>query len=415
MREAIILAGGFGTRLRESVPDLPKVLAPVAGRPFISYVIDHLRRQGVQDFVFSLGYKADVIVQFLENEYPTLQYKTVIEDEPLGTGGGIQLAVKAATKDHVLIANGDTLFDVDLDELYRVHLHNNAACTLALKPLTNFERYGVVTVGPGSEITSFQEKKFYPQGLINGGIYLLHKQEVLQRALPDKFSFESGYLEQFVAERKFYGSIQDKYFIDIGVPADFRQANEDFRRTELNLTEVNRSWTLFLDRDGVINEEKLGQYVLNWSEFIFSEGVLENFKILSKLFGRIFLVTNQRGVTKGLMTEEDLSDIHREMQAEIAKAGGHLDKIYYCTNKDNRCFHRKPNPGMAFDAKKDFPETEFSRAIMVGNKPSDMRFGRSAGMFTVFITSTNPNQPFPHPDIDLVFASLADFALALQP
>lgn len=181
-----------------------------------------------------------------------------------------------------------------------------------------------------------------------------------------------------------------------------------------DLTAIDQTWTLFLDRDGVINEETVGEYVLNWQQFIFSKDALKAFEIFTHKFGRIFIVTNQRGVSKKLMTEEDLHLIHKEMQIEISAAGGKIDKIYYCIDLDDACFYRKPNPGMAVQAKEDFPEIDFRRSIMVGNKPSDMKFGRASGMFTVFVASTHPDQTFPHPDIDMMVPSLYAFAQALQ-
>jgi len=181
----------------------------------------------------------------------------------------------------------------------------------------------------------------------------------------------------------------------------------------LDLKQINPDWTLFLDRDGVINEEKLGEYVLHWDHFIFSKGVLDAFKRLSKMFNRIVIVTNQKGVGKGLMTQEALDTIHYEMLREVAIVGGRIDRIYACTDLDDESPMRKPNHGMALQAKIDFPDVDFSKSIMIGNKPSDMRFGRAAGMFTVFVATTNPEVPFPHPDIDLRFASLQHFAEAL--
>ena len=181
----------------------------------------------------------------------------------------------------------------------------------------------------------------------------------------------------------------------------------------LDLKSIDKDWTLFLDRDGVINDEVLGKYVLNWHQFHFSKDVLKALSMLNEKFGPIVIVSNQRGVTKQLMTEEDLVDIHKKMQLEINEAGGRIDRIYYCTDMDDSCFRRKPNPGMAYEAQKESSLIDFSRSVMVGNKPGDMEFGRAAGMFTVFITTTNPDQPFPHPDIDLRFNSLYEFAQAL--
>lgn len=412
--EAIILAGGLGTRLREAVPDLPKAMAPVAGRPFISYVIDHLRMQGIQRFIFSLGYKHEIVEAFLKKQYPTLDYVTVVESEPLGTGGAILLALEKCKTNHILIANGDTLFKIKLDELTFVHQSKNASCTLSLKPMSDFERYGVVETDADERIISFKEKQFYRNGKINGGIYLLNKVKFLFHSFPQKFSFEKDYLEKFFSDEKFYGRVQDNYFIDIGIPDDFNKANHDLKRAVLDLGNIDKSWTIFLDRDGVINEERLGEYVLHWGEFIFSKGVLDSFKTLTDLFGRIIIISNQRGVGKGLMTEAALQSIHLEMQREVEIVGGKIDRIYYCTEKDDTCFYRKPNPGMALRALRDFSEIDLSKSIMVGNKPSDMKFGRAAGMFTVFVRTTNPDQPFPHPDIDLVYPSLSSFTQALK-
>src|SRR6476661_3255660 len=150
----IILAGGLGTRLRDTVPDLPKCMAPVAGRPFLSYVIDYLRMQGVEHFVFSLGYKGEVIESYLVENYPTLDYTIVLEEEPLGTGGAIHLAIQKARGSNVVVANGDTLFKVNLQELFSFHTAMNAECTLALKPMHNFDRYGVVETNDKGKITS---------------------------------------------------------------------------------------------------------------------------------------------------------------------------------------------------------------------------------------------------------------------
>lgn len=412
--EAIILAGGLGTRLRSAVPDLPKCMAPVAGKPFLSFVIDSLRMQGIKDIIISLGYKAEVVEAYLKEKYPTLSYKCVVEKEPLGTGGAIQLALQSSQTENVLIANGDTLFKLDLSQLSVLHTERFSDCTLALKPMQHFDRYGVVQVDENDCIVSFQEKKQYTEGLINGGIYLLRKKAFFEKALPEKFSFEKDYLEKYTSNGSFYGSKQTGYFIDIGIPEDFDKAQKELQTAKLDLTSIDKSYTLFLDRDGVVNNERPGDYVLNWEQFEFSNGTLEALEILNKKVGTIILITNQRGVGKELMSLQDLEGIHRNMQNEVLKTGGRIDAIYYCTETEKEHFNRKPNPGMAIQAFKEYPQIDKNKCIMVGNKPSDMQFGRAAGMFTVFITSTNPDEPFPHPDIDARFPSLLAFAQALQ-
>ncbi|HXD78653.1 MAG TPA: HAD-IIIA family hydrolase [Puia sp.] len=181
-----------------------------------------------------------------------------------------------------------------------------------------------------------------------------------------------------------------------------------------DLSRIDRRWTLFLDRDGVINREKEDSYVFHYEEFEFYDRVKDALRIFDSVFGRIVVVTNQRGVGKGLMTAEDLQIIHDKMIAEIVLAGGRIDRIYYSDSLRDDHPDRKPNPGMAHAARAEFPEIDFNRAVMVGNNLSDMEFGRKAGMYTVFLRTTHPEQPLPHPYIDLAFSTLYDFAKHLH-
>lgn len=172
--------------------------------------------------------------------------------------------------------------------------------------------------------------------------------------------------------------------------------------------------TLFLDRDGVINVEIAGSYVLEPGMFRFCEGTLEAMPLLARRFSRIFVATNQRCVGKGLLSEAGLAEIHRLMTDEIIRHGGRIDRIYYCPDTESNSPCRKPNASMALQAQHDFPETNLAKAIMVGNTLSDMQFGRNAGMHTVFIPSTLPETPFPHPLIDARYDNLLHFARSLQ-
>ncbi|MFZ1785706.1 MAG: nucleotidyltransferase family protein [Ferruginibacter sp.] len=221
---AIILAGGLGTRLRTVVSELPKCMAPVADKPFLFFVIEYLLSQGIDKFIFSLGYKSELITKYLDDQYPSLNKQYAIEEEPLGTGGAIKLACGLTADEQVLILNGDTIFKANLDTLSSFHINTSADCTLTLKPMQNFDRYGVVELKNNSSISSFKEKKYYASGLINGGIYALRVAAFLNEDWPQKFSFEKDYLEAFVDKRKIYGIVQREYFIDIGIPEDYERA-----------------------------------------------------------------------------------------------------------------------------------------------------------------------------------------------
>jgi len=222
--EAIILAGGLGTRLRSAVPDLPKCMAPVNGQPFLAYVVDHFLAQGIQKFIFALGYKSEAFEEFISLKVSAGNFKLSIETEPLGTGGAIKKAASLVEGKTAVVANGDTLFKINIGKLLSFHHMCGAHCTLSLKPMKNFNRYGVVEVNKDYSIKSFHEKKEYEEGLINGGVYALHAQKFLDENLPEKFSFEKDYLEKFYASRRMFGVAQDEYFIDIGIPEDYEKA-----------------------------------------------------------------------------------------------------------------------------------------------------------------------------------------------
>jgi len=181
----------------------------------------------------------------------------------------------------------------------------------------------------------------------------------------------------------------------------------------IDLKTVDKTWTLFLDRDGVINYEKKNDYVKTWDEFKFYDNALDGLTWVKDLFGTIVVVTNQKGVGKGVVTTFNLNTIHQNMIAEVLLRDGRIDKIYHCPDLEDDAPNRKPNAGMAFQAKKDFPSIDFSKSFMVGNKLSDMGFGRNAGMHTVFVATTNPEVPFPHPLIDLRYNNFGAFAYDL--
>jgi D-glycero-alpha-D-manno-heptose 1-phosphate guanylyltransferase len=226
-KEAIILAGGLGTRLRGTIPDIPKCMAPINGIPFLAYVIEYLKQEGIERFVFSLGYKHEMISAWLEAQFPSLNSALAIEKEPLGTGGAIRLACSVAHNGSVVVVNGDTIFKAKIQKLVSFHDMCGAHCTLALKPMKDFDRYGAVLMNKDYSIARFSEKQHYAEGLINGGIYALNRKKFLEENLPEKFSFEKDYMEALVGQRRFFGYSQDEYFIDIGIPSDYQRAQEE--------------------------------------------------------------------------------------------------------------------------------------------------------------------------------------------
>ena len=202
-------------------------MAPVNGKPFLSYVIDYFQQQGVEKFIFSIGYKHESIQEYVNKQYSKINIQYSIEQNPLGTGGAIKKACGYATEKNILVANGDTLFKINASTLTDFHLANDADCTMALKPMKNFDRYGVIELNDDNSVKKFSEKKYYEHGLINGGVYVLNAEKILDESLPEKFSFETDYLEAFFDRRRMYGVVQDEYFIDIGIPEDYARAQTE--------------------------------------------------------------------------------------------------------------------------------------------------------------------------------------------
>ena len=396
--ECVVLAGGKGTRLRSVVSDLPKCMAPVAGRPFLAWLLDDLREAGFDHIILSLGYKHEAVEAWVASRPDRDSITCVVEEEPLGTGGGVRLALRQAREDAVFILNGDTFFGVDYPDMQAFHRQSGAQATLALKPLRDFDRYGEVTLDGEGRITAFREKRPCAEGLINGGVYLLQRDALAE--MPERFSLEKDYFEPKAESAGLAGFRSEGYFIDIGIPADYARAQRDFADGAYRSYPYD---ALLLDRDGVINVLRPNDYVKSVDEFVFCDGALEALRRLNPCFRRIVIVTNQRGVGRGLMTEADLAEIHDWMLARIREAGGRIDRIYVCTAVDPADPRRKPNPGMAREVRADFPDIDFARSILVGDSASDLEFARRAGIPAVclrdpdnlltFARSLNPTDP----------------------
>lgn len=233
--EVIILAGGLGTRLRSVVSEVPKCMAPVAGKPFLWYLFKYLTRYDVSRVILSVGYLREVIFKWIDvvkDEFPfSVEY--AIEEEPLGTGGGIKLSLSKAMTQDVVILNGDTFFNVNLKELMDFHTMTPSTVTIALKPMRDFDRYGRVIVDEvDGRIVEFKEKEHCKEGMINGGVYVVSKLNLPLKEYPDKFSFEKAVLEPLTANGNIFGHIQGGYFIDIGIPEDYHRAQDDLKEFE---------------------------------------------------------------------------------------------------------------------------------------------------------------------------------------
>ena len=387
--EAIILAGGLGTRLRSELSEIPKSMALVGSRPFLEYQMDYLLANGISRFILSVGYKSEYIRKHFSDQYKNCEIIYAIEKTQLGTGGAIKNAMQFVLDDHVVIANGDSLFFSDLETQFRSHLAYEADVTLAVKPMRKFDRYGTILIDGNGKITSFSEKQFAGKGLINGGLYIFNVSSFRRLDLMDIFSIEKDFFKTKVNQLNFFGAISKGYFLDIGIPEDFKRAQYEIGM----FPKIDKSWTLFLDRDGVINRKLDKDYVKSLNEFEFIPGALESIVSLSNFFGRLIIVTNQQGIGKGIMTEEDLNQIHGFLLEKVRKRGGNIDAIYHAPQlEEEDSPMRKPGIGMALQAKKDFPEIDFTKSIIIGDSKKDLEFGKRANMISILINDKSANK-----------------------
>lgn len=407
IQEAIILAGGLGTRLREEVSELPKSMAPINGIPFLQYQLNYLAKFNFKTVHLAVGYLSNIITEYFGDNYNGIKLIYSFEEEPLGTGGAISQALKQTTSETVLILNGDTMFQVNLNDFIESHKLCSADFSMALKPMKNFERYGVVQKNNQNKVIGFEEKQFQEHGIINGGVYLINKSVLTNYDFDKKYSFEKEFLESKFEELHFHGFESKGYFLDIGIPSDYHQAQHDFK--QYDNWNIDKTWTLFLDRDGVINTHRKNDYVKSINEFEFINGVLDAIPKFNKVFGKIVVVTNQQCIGKGIISENQLNKIHDFMISKIDKHGGNIDAIYFAPQliKENSEM-RKPKSGMADQAKKEFPEIDFNKSIMIGDSLTDMEFGQRKGMKTIYINPGFNGQ------FDKCFPTLEEFAKSIS-
>jgi D-glycero-alpha-D-manno-heptose 1-phosphate guanylyltransferase len=221
--QALILAGGKGTRLKAAVPDLPKPMAPIGARPFLAFLLDALERAGFRAVVLSVGYKYRAIMNYFGNRHGGIDIDYAIESSPLGTGGGVVNALGRIVEDPFFVINGDTFLRLDHGAMWRKHAAAHAAMTIAVTHVPDVSRYGRVLIRE-ERIAGFQEKGGQGAGYINAGTYLLQKDVFDRFDLPRVFSFEEDFLRPNVGVLRPAAFVSDGYFIDIGIPEEYRRA-----------------------------------------------------------------------------------------------------------------------------------------------------------------------------------------------
>lgn len=229
--DAVVLAGGLGTRLRSAIGDFPKSMADINGKPFLEYLFLKITAcKEIDRIVLSVGYKKEIIAEYFKNEFRGIPVIYSEEINPLGTGGAIKKALSVCNGDTALILNGDTYYDVDLSSFISYHSNNNFPATICLRKVDDVSRYGTVKTENGIVAGFYEKGEYKGSGYINAGMYLFDTQLLSKINLPEIFSIEKEFFEKHFTSISIGAFISDNYFIDIGIPDDYEKAKEDFKR-----------------------------------------------------------------------------------------------------------------------------------------------------------------------------------------
>lgn len=379
IKQAVIFAGGRGVRLRPLTFTVPKPMVKVAGRPFLEHLIELLRGNGITDVLLLLGYLPEKITEhFGDGKKFGVRIRYSITDADDDTGTRLRKAA-ALLDDTFLLMYGDNYLPVELKKMVAFH---NAKGTTGMVTVYNnrdgggeYGRKNNVKVEDGGMVSYYGPASDDPAiaNATDVGFFIMPKDVV--RMLPEEnCSFQVVVLPNLIKARELMAYRTDHPYYPITSLAHLPIVQRFLEPKKV----------IFLDRDGVINKKPADHdYVKRWGEFEFVPGAAEAVKLLTDAGYEIYVISNQRGIARGLMSSEDLLDVNRRMAEELARSGGRIAGVYHCPHgKDENCFCRKPNPGMLFQAAREH-HINLTKAVMVGDSASDEAAGIAAGCRTI--------------------------------
>ncbi len=382
---AFILAGGFGTRLRQVVSDRPKVMAEVLGRPFLYHILDRLARLGIAKAVICTGYMAEQLEASIGPTYRGMALHYSREDTPLGTGGALRLALERHPCELALALNGDSLVDADLAAYLQWYSQNEFQAALLLVPLDDTGRFGRVSVDGQGRVLAFHEKGLSGPGLINAGVYLLRPEALAGIAPGTNASIETSVFPELAAAGDLGALSVHGRFLDIGTPESYSAAGRFLR----NIAPSARCGVVFLDRDGTVIAER--HYLHDPAGVELLPGAADGLRRMKALGLRLVLVTNQSGVGRGYFGRDAVERVHGRLLELLESQGVDLDAIYLCPHTpDDACSCRKPLPGLILRAASDLDldlGTLPSRCFVIGDKACDVDLGLVVTATTFLVTT----------------------------
>ncbi|MBN2323009.1 MAG: HAD-IIIA family hydrolase [Spirochaetes bacterium] len=376
IKQAVILAGGKGTRLRPLTYEIPKPMIPINSRPFLEYLLTLLKENGISEVIILLGYLAEKVVDYFgDGSNWGLSIKYAIGDISWETGTRISKA-RELLDNRFLLLYCDNYWPLNLEKLVQFHDSIDSPATVTV--YTNKDgitRNNVLVDRHGLVIIYDRSRTYEALNGVDIGFFILEKR--ILAAVPEyNFSFEEVVVTDLVKKNQLGGFLTDHRYYSIGKPECLEETSQFLKPKKV----------LFLDRDGVINRKlPKAEYVRSWEQFVFLPGVKSALKTLCRHGYELYIITNQAGIARGLMTELDLEDIHSKMKRELKKHDVEIKGIYYCPHGwDESCDCRKPKPGLFYQAARE-NHLDITKAVYIGDDERDMEAGNTAGCHTFLL------------------------------
>lgn len=378
IKQAVILAGGLGTRMRPLTDTMPKPMIPVHGRPFLEYLVELLKKNGIEEIILLLGYLPEKITEhFGDGSKFGVKIRYEITPVEYDTGTRIKHA-EPLFAEQFLLMYCDNYWPLDLARLTAFYDAHNAPASVVVFDNKNHMTKNNMLVDADGYVVKYDKSRTDPD--LNGvdvGFFIL-KKEVLERAPDGDFNFEKAIVTSLVADRKLAGYMTSHRYYSLGSIERMSVTEKFFEPRKI----------AFLDRDGVINTRPpKADYVKRWEEFEFLPNAIEGIALLSKNGYEIYIISNQPGIARGVMTQADLDTIHKNMEKKLKEQDITLGGIYVCPHGwDEGCDCRKPKPGLLYQAANEH-YFDTTKAIFIGDDPRDAEAGAAAGSRTILMES----------------------------
>ncbi len=399
LTKAVIVAGGFGTRLSSLYPDVPKALVPIMGKTILQRQLEILRDNGIKEIYITLGHKADKVESFLkENEFGVKTH-TIVENEPMGTGGALYF-LKDKLKESFFVCMGDILFDMDIQRLASFHEQKKAAVTLVVHPNSHpYDSDLIVLDQQEKAVALLSKTKSRPDlynNIVNAGAYVFSAKVFEKITKPTRIDLEKDIIAPMMSRGEgVYGYNTSEYLKDVGTPKRVKQAEFEFSRgTVSNKNLKKKQRAIFLDRDGTIN--KYQGLISQHNDFELEDCAAEAITKINQSSYLAIAITNQPVIARNLCNLDELAMIHQKMDVLLGLKGAYLDKLFFCPHHPDsgypeerkeykiKCKCRKPATGMIKEAEQKY-NLDLSRCWIIGDSTLDIQAGINANVKAILV------------------------------